>query len=112
MIIHTDHANLARLEALPLERLDPKHFRWCSELIQGGSKLVHRPGQSSLIRAPDGISRHPEGRDQLVLARAREWCKVRSVIKGVQSSIESGEFDDEEPQAVEIVGIPLEKWNQ
>ena len=43
-LMHTDHANVARLEALPLARVDAKHFRWCSELLQGGSRLLHRPG--------------------------------------------------------------------
>ena len=33
-IIHTDHANIARLEALPLARVEAKHFRWITELLQ------------------------------------------------------------------------------
>ena len=40
VIIHTDHANIARLESLPLARIDSKHFRWISELCQGLS-LIH-----------------------------------------------------------------------
>jgi hypothetical protein len=60
-IIHTDHASIARLEALPLSRVDAKHFRWCSELLQGGSRLLHRPGAGALRRGPDAISRHPKG---------------------------------------------------
>ena len=36
-ITHTDHANLARLENLPIDRIDTKHFRWFIEIVQGGS---------------------------------------------------------------------------
>jgi len=95
-IIHTDHANLTRLDTLPLERIEPKHFRWASELLQGGSRLFHRPGAGALHRAPDAISRHPEGRDRLILAKADSWTKHRLTIKGVQDTIASGEFDDED----------------
>ena len=70
-IIHTDHANIARLEALPLVRVEAKHFRWITELLQGGSRILHRPGAGALHRAPGGISRHPEGRDRLILAGRR-----------------------------------------
>ena len=69
-VIHTDHANISRLEALPLERVDAKHYRWLSELLQGGSLLLYRPGAGVMHKAPDGISRNPEGRDRLILARA------------------------------------------
>ena len=101
-ILHTDHANIARLEALPLARVDAKHFRWCSELLQGGSRLLHRPGVGVLNRGPDAISRHPEGRDRLVLARASEWNRHRAAIRGVQEGIVGGEFDDDEPVMVDI----------
>ncbi len=49
--------HIARVEGLPLERLEAKHFRWNSELRQGGSRLLHRPGLGTLHKAPDGISR-------------------------------------------------------
>ena len=39
-IIHTDHANIARVEGLPLERIESKHFRWNSELRQGGGFCI------------------------------------------------------------------------
>ena len=107
-IIHTDHANIARVEGLPLERVEPKHFRWNSELRQGGSRLLHRPGLGTSHKAPDGISRHPEGRDRLVLARTAEWDKYRAIIKGVDDGIEAGEFDDDEPAAIEIDSVPEE----
>ena len=32
---HTDHANLARLESLDLHRIDPKHYRWYQEVVEG-----------------------------------------------------------------------------
>ena len=107
-IIHTGHANIARLEALPLSRVDAKHFRWCSELLQGGSRLLHRPGAGALHRGPDAISRHPEGRDKLILARASEWNKHRAAIRGVQESILQGEFDDDEPVMVDVASLPEE----
>ena len=34
-VLHTDHANLTRFEYLPLDRIDAKHYRWHSELVQG-----------------------------------------------------------------------------
>ena len=107
-IIHTDHANIARLEALPLPRVDAKHFRWCSELLQGGSRLLHRPGAGALHRGLDAISRHPEGRDKLILARASEWKRHRAAIRGVQESILQGEFDDDEPVMVDVSSLPQE----
>ena len=107
-IIHTDHANIARVEGLPLESIEPKHFRWNSELRQGGCKILHRPGVGTSHKAPDGISRHPEGRDQLILARQTEWHKYRAIIKGIDDGIEAGEFDDDDPLAVEIDSVPEE----
>ena len=44
VINHTDHANLARLDTLELNRIDPKHYRWFVEIVSGGSLLLHRPG--------------------------------------------------------------------
>ena len=80
-IIHTDHANIARVEGLPLERVESKQFRWNSELRQGGSRLLHRPGLGTLHKGPDGISRDPEGRDRLILARTTEWDRYRAIIR-------------------------------
>ena len=57
VILHTDHANITRLDALPLARVEPKHFRWITELLQGGSRLVYRPGSGVLHKGPDAISR-------------------------------------------------------
>ena len=77
-VIHRDHANIARLEALPLDRVDSKHYRWLSELLQGGSFLLYRPEAGVLHRAPDGSSPDPEGRDKLLVARSREWKNQRA----------------------------------
>ena len=60
-------------------------------------------------KGPDAISRHPEGRDQLILAKANEWAKHRSVIKGLTDAIEAGEFDDEEPVMVAPADLPPEQ---
>ena len=109
VVIHTDHANIARLEALPLERVDSKHYRWLSELLQGGSLLLHRPGAGVLHRAPDGLSRNLERRDHLILARAGEWKDQRDRIRGVCRSIKQGDFDDEEPEVVEIASVPKQQ---
>ena len=76
-INHTDHANLARLENLDLAHIEPKHYRWFSEVVEGGSLLLHRPGVSALHKGPDGLSRNVEGRDQLILAKSSEWKGYR-----------------------------------
>ena len=109
-VIQTDHANIARLEALPLDRVGSKHYRWLSELLKGGSLLLYRPGAGVLHRAPDGISRNPEGRDRLLLARSGEWRDQRARIRGVRKAIEHGDFDDEEPklQDIGVQSIPDE----
>jgi len=60
----------------------------------------------ALNRDPDATGRHPEGRDKLILARAKEWNRHRGAIRGVQQSILEGEFDDDEPQAVDIANLP------
>ena len=109
VILHTDHANTTRLDALPLARVEPKHFRWITELLQGGSRLVYRPGTGVLHKGPDAISRHPEGRDQLILAKANEWSKHKAVIKGIEEAIQAGEFDDEEPVMVVPADLPPER---
>ena len=69
---------------------------------------MHRPGAGALFRAPDAISRHPEGRDQSILARAADWERQRSVIKRVQEGILRGEFDAEEPELVAIDRLAAE----
>ena len=66
VVNHTDHANLTRLESLDLSRIDPKHYRWYQEVVEGGSLLLHRAGASSLHKGPDGLGRNVEGRDHLI----------------------------------------------
>ena len=97
-ITHTDHANLVRLDALDIVRIDPKHIRWYQEIVEGGSLLLHRPGESTLHRGPDGLSRNCEGRDQLILAKSSEWESHRQTIRGIVASIDAGEADDEDPE--------------
>jgi hypothetical protein len=43
MILHTDHGSITRLEYLPLDRIDAKHYRWHAEITQGGTLLLYRP---------------------------------------------------------------------
>ena len=71
-------------------------------------QVLHRPGVGTSYKAPDGISRHPEGRDQLILARQTEWHNYRAIINGIDDGIEAGEFDDDDPLAVEIDSVPEE----
>merc|ERR1712139_754532 len=85
--MHTDHANLTRLEYLPLDRIDAKHFRWHAELVQGGSLLLYRPGTGAMHKLPDALSRHPPMRDALNLSRIGDWTKFRHVIREAQDSI-------------------------
>ena len=99
-IVHTDHANLARLDVMDLARVEPKHFRWFTELTSGGSLVLHRPGQSSLHKGPDGLSRNVEGRDNLLLAKQGDWDSARERITGVATSIRRGEADEDEPIAL------------
>ena len=80
-VIHTDHANLTRFDYLPLERIDAKHYRWHAELIHGGSLLLYRPGTGAMHRMPDALSRNPESRDALNLARIGDWTQHRGVIR-------------------------------
>ena len=101
-INHTDHANLARLENLDLNRIEPKHFRWYQEITEGGSLLLHRPGASALHKGPDGLSRNPPGRDQLIRAKDSEWEGYRDRIRGIQRTIEKGEADDEDGEALTL----------
>ncbi len=99
-INHTDHANLARLENLDLRRIDPKHYRWYQEVVEGGSILLHRPGEHSLHKGPDGLSRNVEGRDRLILAKSTEWAHIRNRIRGIGEAIQEGQADDDEPEAL------------
>ena len=70
--MHTDHANITRLEYLPLQRIDAKHFRWFNELTQDGSLLLYRIGSGIMQRLPDALSRNPPYRDELILARTED----------------------------------------
>ena len=101
-ICHTDHANLARLEAIALERIDPKHYRWYQEVTAGGSRLLFRPGASALHKGPDGLSRNPEGRDQLILAKHSEWSDLRARIRGICDTIDQGEANDDEQEHLTV----------
>ena len=107
-VTHTDHANLARLDSLPLSRIDPKHYRWYQEIVEGGSLLLHRPGVSALHKCPDGLSRNVEGRDHLILAKSSEWTDYRDRIRGIQRAIEE-EPDDGGAGALTCEMLPKEK---
>ena len=86
-INHTDHANLARLDSLDLNRIEPKHYRWYQEICEGGSLLIYRPGTSALHKGPDGLSRNCEGRDKLILAKQNDWTDCRKRIRGICDAI-------------------------
>ena len=103
---HTDHANIARIENLDLNRLEAKHLRWWEEITEGGSLLLHRPGESALHKGPDGISRNVEGRDHLIRASNSEWEYYRARIRGIQEAILSGLADDDEAQALTVDQVP------
>ena len=105
VIMHTDHANLARLENLTASRIEAKIFRWFSEIVSDGSILLHRPGQASSHRGPDGISRNPPGRDKLIRAKDSEWKDWRKRIRGIQQAIESGKADAEEPESLTLEAL-------
>ena len=92
-IFHTDHATIVRQVDLPLGRIDPMEYRWMTELRQGGSLLLHRPGTSQAHHGPDGLSRNPPGTQGLILARRRDWISFRARIKGVDQALV--EEDDE-----------------
>ena len=85
---------------LDLRRIDPEHYRWFQEVVEGGSLLLHRPGASSLHKGPDGLSRNVEGRDRLILARSIEWEYYRNRIRGITDAIVTGQADDEDPEAL------------
>ena len=108
-ITHTDHANLARLDSLPIGRIDAKHYRWFQEIVEGGSLLLHRPGSSALHKGPDGLSRNVEGRDHLILARSADWQYYRNRIRGIQEAIQQGIADDDEQEALTVDKVPKDK---
>ena len=56
LVIHTDHGTIVRLEYFPLERVDPKHFRWYAELTGDGSLLLYRAGTGAMHKTPDALS--------------------------------------------------------
>ena len=96
------------MDKLDLSRIEPKHFRWQSEVTAGGSLLLHRPGTSALHRGPDGLSRNVEGRDRLVLARDSDWPHYRQRIRGISAAIQSGEADDAEAEARTVEQVEKE----
>lgn len=53
-IPHTDHADITRLGAITLARIEPKHFRLMSKLLQVGSRLLYRPSTARVawVRMP------------------------------------------------------------
>ena len=99
---HTDHANLVRLETMDLRRIKPKHYRWFQKIVPDGSLLLHRPGESALRQGPDGISRNPEGRDQLIPTKVADWDDERRRNQGICDAIRRGEADEEDPEPVTI----------
>jgi len=106
-LIYTDHANIVRLHEMPLARLDPKIYRWNNEVRAGGSIMRHRPGTAILHRGPDGTSRNPEGRDQLLLKHKPSWEHYRAIIKGIDKVIEDDEFEAEETVDIENMSQDL-----
>ena len=97
-VIHTDHANIARLEYLPLNRIEAKHWRWHAEITQDGSLLVYRIGKGPMHALPDGLSRNPYQRDMLILCRADDWSAWRAVIRGIEQENASGRYDGDDPE--------------
>ena len=64
----TDHLNSLRVDTLPVEKLDPKLFRWWAFITSRGERACkHIPGSAHLV--PDGISRNPKDRDALLELR-------------------------------------------
>ena len=96
-VLHTDHGKIVRMEHLPIGRIDAKHFRWYTEFTSGAWQILYRPGSGPMHRAADALSRNPEHRDLLVLARTSEWNQHRAVIRGIQTAIDDGVMDDEDP---------------
>ena len=101
-VFHTDHGNLVRIEHLPLERIDAKHYRWHAEIVAGGCLLLYKSGTGAQHRGADALSRNPAERDLLLLARQSDWNQYRAVIRGIQQSIEDGEYASENPPLYEV----------
>ena len=90
---------------MPLKRLDAMHYRWMSELLQGGSKLVYRPGTGVMHKGVDGLSRNVPGIQELQLSKQRDWIEYRLQEKsGVPGAIEEDQGDpqDQMPELPEI----------
>lgn len=103
-----DREQLAESD-LHLSRIEPKHFLRMSELLQGGSRLLYRPGTGALHVGPDAISRRLDWKDKLILAKASEWTRHRAmIVAAVQLDIERRAFDDEEPEIVQPSQLPPE----
>ena len=61
------------------------------------ARFLYRSGTGAAHNVQDALSRNPPVRDELILARTGDWEDYRSVIRGVERAIKSGEFDDDEP---------------
>ena len=59
--------------------------------------LLYRAGTGALHKGPDALSRNPEHRDFLVLARQSEWTQHRTSIVGVVLANIDGRMGDEDP---------------
>jgi hypothetical protein len=102
IVIHTDHGTITRLEYLPLDRIEAKHYRWHAELTQGGTLSLYRPGCGALHKLPDALSRNPPLRDALNLSRIGDWTQIRATIRGVQQEIDDGLLTQEDPPVFDI----------
>ena len=71
IVMHTDHGTITRLEYLPLDRIEAKHFWWHAELTQGGTLLLYRPGTGALPKLPAAVSRNPTLSEQTNMERTR-----------------------------------------
>ncbi len=73
--------------------------------------LLYRPGTGAMHKLPDALSRNPESRDALNLARIGDWTKQRHIIRGVQATITEGSYDDEDPPPyvfdITELGVPV-----
>lgn len=97
-ILQSGHLNITCVDASPLPRFAPKHFRWMRDLFQGGSRLLYRPCTGALHLGRYATSRHRGGRDHLIPAKASKCSKQRATTKGAQLEIEEGAFNDNEPE--------------
>ena len=100
----TDHANLTRLALLPLDRIEPLHFRWYAELTGDGCELLAISGRSQLLAAADAISRNHERRDELMAQRTEDISTMRQRIRefNVSEFVEG----DEDPTPADAVCVP------